>query len=143
MQSARLKHSDFRVRAANGTVIPILGTVRLAFTVNDTPHYADFLVTKATEEIMLGIDWLSDNACQWHFDNKAVTFMGRTVRLLSRQSNANIRRIYVEETVVLPPGTQVNVPVHLTWNSLKAPQEAEPRQFKKGLFSARTLLSAV
>ena len=94
---------------------------------------------------MLDIDWLSDNACQWHFDNKTVTIKGRTVRSLSRRSKANIRRIHVEETVVLPPYTQVNVPVHLTWNSLKAPLVdwlAEPKQFKKGLYSARTLLPA-
>lgn len=117
--------------------------MRLAFTVDGMPLYEDLLVTDSVEELMLDIDWLTVNACRWQFVEKTVNIRGRTIRLKSRPSKATIRKVNLEETVLLDPGTQVNVPVRLTWNSLKTPSTdslVEPKQFQKGVLSARTTL---
>ena len=143
--SARLGRTELSVFAANGTKIPVLGTVRLAFTISNVSLFADFLVTETVEEIMLGIDWLTKNGCQWDFVEKTVKVRGRVIPLRSRPSRASVRRVYVSEAITLQPNTQVVVPVRLTINSLRVPKGdwvVEPRQFKRGVFSARTLLPA-
>ena len=141
--TAHLHQADNTIKAANGSEIPILGSMRLAFTLAGMPLYADFLVTDSIDEVMLGVDWLAANDCVWRLGDCYVTIRGRKVRLKSRRSIAFCRRVCTEETLLVEPGTQVNVPVRITWNSLRAPSAdwlIEPKVFRKGVFSARTLL---
>ena len=63
---------DFKLYAANNTEISILGSLRLGFTVQGIPLCADLLVSDEVEEIMLGIDWLTENRCKWHFVERQV-----------------------------------------------------------------------
>ena len=67
---------------------------------------------------MLGIDWLTENRCKWHFVERQVEIKGRMIPLRNRRSLAGVRRVRVAEDVCVPPDTQVNVPVKLTRNSL-------------------------
>jgi len=62
--SAQVKPVDFKLYAANNTEIAILGSSRLGFTVQGIPLCTDFLVSDEVEEIMLGIDWLTENRCK-------------------------------------------------------------------------------
>ena len=75
---------------------------------------ADLLVSDEVEEIMLGIDWLTENRCKWHFVERQVEIKGLMIPLRNRRSLAGVRRVRVVEDVCIPPGTQVNVPVKLT-----------------------------
>jgi len=96
--------------------------MRFGFSVQGMSLYADFLVSDEVEEIMLGIDWLSENHCKWHFSEKQTEICGRTVPLRSRPSICAIRRVRLKEDVcVPPPRTEANVPVKITWNSWRAP----------------------
>ena len=56
--------------------IAILGSLRLGFTVQGIPLCADLLVSDEIEEIMLGIDWLTENRCKWHFVERQVEIKG-------------------------------------------------------------------
>jgi len=69
---AKLKPINFKMYAANGTDIPILGSMRLGFSIQGINLYADLVVSDDVEEIMLGIDWLTHNECQWHFLEKEI-----------------------------------------------------------------------
>jgi len=55
-----------------------------------------------------------------------------------------VRRVYAADTVSIPPMTQVEIPVKVTWPTLK-PEESdwivEPTVLKEGLIVARTLVS--
>ena len=62
--SAEVKPVDFKLYAANNTEISILGSLRLGFTVQGIPLCADLLVFDQVEEIMLVIDWLTENRCK-------------------------------------------------------------------------------
>jgi hypothetical protein len=73
-----------RIYAANGTEIPLLGSMQLCFTVQGIPLKADLLVTEEVEELMLGIDWLSENRCQWLFDEATVVIRGKSIPLRRR-----------------------------------------------------------
>jgi len=142
--TAALRPTSLQVYAANGTPIPVLGSTRLGFTVQNMIMHADFLISDDVDEIMLGIDWLTENGCKWHFERKEIEVRGRPVALKSRPSLATVRRVWVRENVCVSPGTQTNVPVKLTWNSWPTPSAdwvVEAKRWRPGVFAARTLLS--
>ena len=58
-----------------------MGQVRVQFTFNDLPLYADFYVTGDVDECILGYDWLRRNRCWWLFDNYVLVVEGKTVKL--------------------------------------------------------------
>jgi len=140
----QLKPTDLSVHAANGAKIPIKGTVRMQFDLEGMPLEAELLVSDVIDEMMLGIDWLTENACQWKFDERAIVIAGRQITLHSRPSRALIRRIYVEQPAVLPPRSVTDVPVRMAWNSFRVPATEwliEPKQLNSGVYLARMLLS--
>jgi transposase InsO family protein len=141
--TVNLRPTDVKVYAANDTEIPLLGSMQLCFTVQGIPLKANLLVTDAVEELMLGIDWLTDNGCQWLFDQGVLIIRGRRVRLRSRPSHVLIRRVYVREDTLVPPGVEAHIPVNMTWSSLRSPKAdwlIEPKKLRPGVFISRTLL---
>jgi len=142
--NAVLEPTEIKVYAANDTEIPVLGGMRLGFTVKGQFLTADLLVSDFVDEILLGIDWLTQNECQWDFVRKEVKIAGQTVPLKSRPSRATVRRVWVEENVCVQPGTQANVPVKMTlsnWRTPAADWVVETKKWRPGVFVARTLLS--
>ena len=93
----------------------------LAFTIQGAPFKANLLVTDCVDELMLGFDWLCENRCHWLFDQSILIVHGKYVSLKSRPSHAMVRRVYVHEDTLVPPGVETNVPVDLTWSSLRMP----------------------
>ena len=143
VKEAKLSPAKIDLFAANGTKIPVLGQVRMQFTVNGLPLYADFCVTEDVDECILGYDWLRRNRCWWLFDKSVLVVDGKTVRLKNRPSRANVRRIYVRETVSVPAQTQINVPLRMPLSNLRAPASdwvTEAKEFRPGLLMGRTLL---
>ena len=138
-----LKPVEIDVYAANGAKIPIEGSVRLQFQVEDMFLEAELLVSDAIEEMMLGIDWLQEHRCHWMFDENAIVIHGRKVALQSRATKAFVRRIYVAEEIVVPPRSTADVPVKMVWNSFRVPTSdwvTEPHQLTNGVYAARMLL---
>jgi len=56
VRNTPLQPTDIRIFAANGTPIPIMGTLTLRFKVDGVPTHCNFLVSDAVDEPMLGID---------------------------------------------------------------------------------------
>lgn len=137
---------DISLHAANGTVIPILGVTRLNIDIKGLQITTDFVVTEALEELILGVDWLTTNRCQWNFNTATLLLHGQEIKLHRRASRAFVRRIYVKSDMVVPPRQQVNVPVKMTCNSLRMPHTdwvLEAKALRHGVLSARTLLKGV
>jgi len=120
--SAEVKPVDFKLYASNNTEITILGSLRLGFTVQGIPCTSLLVSDEVVEEIMSGIDWLTEHCCKWRFVERQVEIKGRMIPLRNRHSLAGVRCVRVAEDVCVPPGTQVNVPVKLTRNSLLTPR---------------------
>ena len=140
-----LSATDVKVYAANGTTIPVMGTVTVNFEVAGVPVYCRFLVSDAVDEPMRGIDWLEANDCVWDFVRGAIKIAGKEVALVNRPRRPVIRRVYVEENAVVPPWTQMNVPVRLAWTSFERGVNdtewvLDPRQTSQGVVVARCLL---
>ena len=146
VQNANLTPVNVDLYAANGTRIPVLGTVRMGFKLlnSPTPLYADFLVSDSVDEVMLGFNWLRENNCQWLFDRAILVVAGRPTKLRYRPSRTNVRRIYARERVVILPNSSATVPVRMPFSNLHAPVSewtAEPKQIRSGLIVGRTIVS--
>jgi transposase InsO family protein len=141
---AILKPTTLTLTAANNSDIPVLGSIRLKFKVDNMPLYADFLVSEHIDEPILSYEWLVENQCQWDFTNAILSIKGKSVKLKSRPSRANIRRIFVRNTIVVPAEVQTNVPVRMPLCNLRSPVcdwITDAKEVRPGLFAARTLLA--
>ena len=144
VRSATLLPTSTRLYAANDTEIHVLGWMRLNFKVQGKHLYADLLVSEDVDELMLSCEWLAQNRCHWLFEQGVLEIDGMAVKLKQRPARNCVRRVYVRETLSIPPDTLVNVPVRLPRNSMKVPKcdwLVAPREIKPGLFAARTLLA--
>ena len=131
-------------RAANGTPIPVMGMVTLRFEVAGVPVHCRFLVSDAVDEPMLGIDWLEENDCQWDFVLGTIIVVGKVV-LICRPHRPVVRRVYVQEDVLVPPWTQMAIPVRLAWTTYerganKTEWVLDTKQLSQGVIVARSLL---
>ena len=130
--------------AANRTKIPLLGNMDMEFEVHGERYSVTLAVTDAIDEMILGIDWLTQNAAEWDFGRGELTLRGKGVPLQKRPITNRVRRVYSANTVHIPPMTQADIPVKVTWPTLN-PEESdwlvEPTLVDEGLIVARTLVS--
>ena len=89
-----------KVYAANGTTIPVLGTITVNFKVAGVPVYCRFLVSDAVDEPMLGIDWLEANDCAWDFVRGTIRIAGKEVTLKRVETGKSpfVRNPYAQES---------------------------------------------
>jgi hypothetical protein len=86
---------------------------------------------------------LIENKGRWDFARNLVELGGSLVRLQSKPGRNRVRRIYVQETVVVAAGRQVDIPVKVTLPDLRKEYcdwAIEPRQLGSTLLTARTVL---
>jgi len=139
----RLESSTQELYAANGTRIPIVGETDLEIRVGDVKIPTRIVVSRAISEMILGIDFLTQNRCRWDFGRSLIELGGKWVRLRGRPGRKTVRRIYAQENVSIPPRNLANVPVQVMWSSLRPTAQdvtLEPKTFCSGVMTARMLL---
>ena len=102
------------------------------------------VVTDALERLILGIDWLSTNGCQWDFGAAKLHLNGHAIPVYRRPSRAVVRRIYVAEEHTVAPGHQGHLAVKVVRKGLRDPVTDwlyEPKCLRNGVVAARTLMS--
>ena len=80
----RLESSTQELYAANGTRIPIVGETDLEIRVGDVKIPTRIVVSRAISEMILGIDFLTQNRCRWDFGRSLIELGGKWVRLRGR-----------------------------------------------------------
>ncbi len=131
------------VMAANGSPIHILGSTKIYFTVNGIQLSAEMLVTDDIHEIMLGYDWLKDQKAHWYFDQKVLVLKHQRIPLKTRPSRAACRRVYIREAVIIPPNSEMNVPIRMPRSSFRTPKASwivGPSTLGERVYIARVLL---
>ena len=74
-----------------------------------------------------------------------ITIAGREVTLVGRPRRPAVRRVYVQENVLVPPLAQVDVPVRLAWTAYerganKTEWVLDTKQLSQGVVVACSLL---
>jgi len=72
-----IQSSTYVLKAANGTEIPILGEVSLAFKLGGYTGIISGLVSEHVSEVILGINWLTCHSVTWEFGEARIRLNGR------------------------------------------------------------------
>lgn len=145
MQKNRLEPTDVELRAANGTLINVLGCTTVPVTAGTFDSFINGIVTDHVTEVMLGADWLCDNNVQWDFVSSSIKLGGKLYKLHTRPRGERwIRRFVMQETSTVQPWTQQDVKCRVVFHGratgLETDQwETEPAALQSGLLVARTL----
>ena len=106
------------------------------------------LVTEHVSEIMLGIDWLVENQATWEFDKSRIKLGDAYHNLRHRtQPNLYCRRVMLQEDVVIPARSEMDLPTKVILNRLlgEMPTEGvewgtEPGSPRPGLHVSRAII---
>ena len=144
LPDAVLEPAEQQLFAANGTAIPLLGQVSTVINVGAAEWPVTFVVTEAVREVILGMPFLTQNGCQWDFGRSEVKIGGKVIRLRSRPSGKQVRRIHAAADTVIPARHMLDLPVRTVWPNLRTTATGwivEPRRPVQGVLSSRMLLN--
>jgi len=135
------------LRAANGTVIPVIGKTKLAVSHGLHEMEIDGLVSCHVSGVILGLDWLKRHHAVWNFPEEKINLDGRSYKLSYATSGTWCRRVVVQDEVVVPPRSELVLPTLVEYNDLSfrppvadiiwSTEAAEP---VSGLCVSRTLV---
>ena len=67
MKGYQLRESDIELLAANGTRIPVIGTVMVRSKLGGRTITIGGLVSEHIQEVVLELDWLKSQGANWNF----------------------------------------------------------------------------
>jgi len=105
----RVNGSSKRLFAANGTNIPVRGEVILPIRLQGVEFEAVALVSPEVNEIMLGLDWMSQHDVYWDTKGGRIMLQGQWFNLHAHPERLTCRRVILQSDVVIPPKSQVIV----------------------------------
>ena len=124
-------------------MISLLGQASVTIRIGRQSEVRTLLVSEDLSDLILGIDWLTDNSCVWDFSAGRVSVNGVWIQLYKQPSSHSLMRIYAREDTIVSAGTLTNVPTHIVWPHLRPGLTAlvtEPRIFSNGILGAKTVL---
>ena len=113
-----LEPTNEKLSTADGTDIPLLGETTIYFSVSGLQTSCRVVVTDVLTELILGIDWLRRNQCVWDFGSSSFVMKGRQSQLSCKRPKQTVRRIILEDDVVIPGQHTANVSILVTRSTL-------------------------
>ena len=113
-----LEPTNEKLCTADGTDIPLLGETTIELSVSGFKTSCRVVVSDAITEFILGIEWMRRNQCVWDFGSNSFTIHGYRGRLRCKSAGRPVRRIVLQDEVVVPGLHTVEVPVLVTRSSL-------------------------
>ena len=107
VNDAEIQTTTLRLHAASGVTIKVLGCVQTKVVIGDESIPVTLLVTDELNELVLGLDWLRANKCDWHFKTNTVTIRNRRYPL-GYSNGDNEKEEQVEIIKVKGTATQPN-----------------------------------
>ena len=142
--SNAMKASTRSLNAANGTTIPVSGETKLVLDLGDQRLDVACLVSEHVDEILLGLTFLEESQCVWHFADRSIQIKGREYSLLAHKLTGSIRRITLQENTTVGPRCQQTVMAQTVYRTL-TPSSSEwatkPFEVAPGLRMARTMVA--
>jgi len=134
--------------AANGTEIAVIGEVSVPFSIGNFKRKLSGLVSEHVGEVMLGIDWMVENAVTWEFDNSRIKIGQKYYKLKCRSNGTWCRRVVLHGNVVIPSRSEVDLPTTVVLRRLTDDVHTdgvewgtEPQLLVPGVHVSRTIIS--
>ena len=104
---SQVQPSGRTLRAANGTIINLLGEWKTVVKLGSLLSPVTFLVSDQVDEVLLGIDWMRAQRCLLSFDDLTLTLHGQCFPLLKRMAGNRCHRLILQEEVRLPGNCEI------------------------------------
>ena len=115
---SQLNKSSRTLRAANGTLINIVGEWRTVVTIGPVSATMNFIVSDPIDELLVGIDWMRDNSCVLSFADLTLELQGYRFPLLTKTKSGSCNRVILEEGVILPAKSEAMVSCKVVYADL-------------------------
>jgi len=112
VRGLRVKPAQHTLRAANETVITVVGEVTLPLRLDGRCIRTAAFVFPDVEELMLGLNWLRKHRCMCDFAGNKIYVDGYAAVPVAPKRLSRCRRLYVQDTVVLTPKQETDVVAH-------------------------------
>jgi len=100
--------------AANGTSSPVLGEITVPIRKGNYETVMTDLVTEHVFEVMLEIDWLTENQAMWEFVHSQICIGNQCYQLRVQTGNRQwCRRVMLQEDVVIPARSEMDLPTRI------------------------------
>ena len=106
---SQLNRSSRTLRAANGTLINIVGEWKTVVTIGPVSVTMNFIVSDQIDELLVGIDWMRNNGCVISFADLTLELQGYRFPLLAKTKSGSCNRVILEEGVILPAKSEAMV----------------------------------
>jgi hypothetical protein len=141
----KIQPTEKRVYAANQTEIELAGEVTIPLQLDDQCLRVKSLVSHDIEEVMLGVDFLQDHDCVWHFKESQILIKGKSYCLFAKKGSHRCRRVYCTTDTIIAPHQQANIAARATLTSTKAIGQnwaTEAHTLQPGVYVGRTAVPA-
>ena len=132
------------LEAANGTTIGVTGEVDLEVSIGDKHILTRFIVSDQIDEVILGVDWLQSNNCSIQFSRNLMKIGGVTVPLLKKCTKYRCNRIILQEEVVIPGESEMNVMGKMVYSNFSSTNQGiwatQTRECEPGIHVASSLV---
>ena len=139
-----LEPAQLELKAANGSEIRVLGTVKLLMRVGESSLPLECMVVNNVSEILLGLAWLNEFAESWDFRHEVIVLGGSQHKLHGPPRTLKSRRVEVAGTTTVPARSEVNLVARVIFGDLALYDSdwiTRPAQMPGKLMVARTLVA--
>ena len=134
------------LKAANGTPIPLMGEIVIPIYVGGVRTVVTGLVSEHIAEVMLGIDWLTENKVVWEFGQSIIRIANRIFNLKTQNGDGQwCRKVTLQESVIIPAKSEMNLPARVICRPWKEDMTdtywgTEPTTIVKGVHVSGTII---
>ena len=121
--NAQLTRSRYNLTVADKANLPILGDITLHFEVDGNQFEASVSVSPATDDFLLGSDWLEANGTKWDFATGTLHFGDRVIHAYRCTRGKVCRQVIVSENYIVPARHEANVPVKMSDKDIPHPTD--------------------
>jgi len=142
--SNAVKPSTRILNAANGTSIPVSGETNLMLELGDQCLDVPCLVSEHVDEILLGLTFLEENRCVWHFGDRSIQIGGCEYSLFSHKVTWSVRRVTLQDDTTVAPRCQQTVMAQTVYRTLASSTSewaTKPFEVAPGVRLARTMVA--
>mgnify|MGYP003389980841 FL=1 len=135
------------LRAANGTVIPVVGEAEIPVEIAGVRSKVRVIVSDHVPEPMIGHDWLEKEGAMVDFGGRWLVLHGTRCKLQAKPFSGWIRRVVVATDVQVPRRCEYNLSTKVEYSRLAQTVRdvsplwiTEAKQLRPGVYLSRTLI---
>ena len=104
-----MKTQESTATMADGSGLPIYGSIRLEGRLRNTKFVADFLVCRISDDGILGMSFLREQDCSVACDKGLLVMRGTPIPCTDKMGRLLSNKVQVVRTLVLPPEAEAQV----------------------------------